>query len=101
VTEHREPTERTVLAWQRTLLALVVMFVVTARIALEGDRAWTFVLASAAAVLMLVLFVPLHLRSRRLPEQALVLRDGKAPLLLAASLALPAAALLVQVAVLR
>jgi len=48
-----------------------------------------------------VLFVPLHLRSRRLPEQALVLRDGKAPLLLAASLALPAAALLVQVAVLR
>lgn len=98
MTEHREPTERTVLAWQRTLLSHVVMFVVTARIALEGDRAWTFVLASVAAVLMLVLFVPLHLRSRRLPEQALVLRDGKAPLLLAASLALPAAALLLQVA---
>ncbi|MFO6452003.1 MULTISPECIES: DUF202 domain-containing protein [unclassified Aeromicrobium] len=106
MTEHREPTERTVLAWQRTLLSLVVMLVVTARIALEGARAWTFVLASVAAVLMLVLFVPLHLRSRRIasgrqPAPALVLRDGRAPLLLAASLALPAAALLLQVAVRR
>lgn len=104
MTAYREPTERTVLAWQRTLLSLVVMLVVTARIALEGDRAWTFVLASVATVLMLVLFVPLHLRSRRIasgrqPAPALVLRDGKAALLLAASLALPAAALLVQVAV--
>lgn len=99
--EDRESTERTVLAWQRTLLGLVVMLLVTARIALEVDHTWTFVPAAVAAVLMLALFSSLRPRSRRIspgrrPAPSLVLRDGRAPLLLASALALPAAGLLVR-----